>query len=354
MKKLVALILTLAMCTTLLVGCGSTAPSNNSNKSNKIKIVTTIYPEYDWVKQILGDKADQADITLLLNNGVDLHSYQPTTDDLMKISDCDLFIYVGGESDKWVKDALAQSKNKNMKVINLLEVLGDNVKNEEMVEGMQAEDEHDHDHDHDHDKDEAHHDKDDKTHEDEHDKDHKHEAEQDEHVWLSLQNAQKFVLSIEDALSSIDKDNADAYEKNATNYNAKLNELNIQYKETTEKAAQKTLLFGDRFPFRYLVDDYGLDYYAAFIGCSAETEASFETINFLAKKVDELKLKSIITIENSDKKLAETIKNNTTSKDQKILTLNSMQSINSKDIDGGTSYLSIMEDNLEVLKEALA
>lgn len=368
MKKIIALFLTLAMCISLLVGCGNTT-TPTSKSDNKLKIVTTIYPEYDWVKQVLGDKAEQADITLLLDEGVDLHSYQPTTDDLMKISDCDLFIYVGGESDEWVEDALEQSKNKDMKVIKLLDVLGEKVKDEEIVEGMQSE-EHHHDHDaaeeaHDHDNDatEKHeHDADEKdTHDHEHDttteETHEHDGEEkesDEHVWLSLQNAQKFVLAIDEALEAIDPDNASTYEKNATTYNAELQKLDSEYKKAVENAPQNTLLFGDRFPFRYLVDDYGVNYYAAFVGCSAETEASFETISFLAKKVDELHLNSILTIENSDKKIAETIKNNTASKNQKILTLNSMQSMTAKDIDGKASYLSIMKDNLKVLQDALA
>ena len=144
MKKITALLLALLMLVGALAGCGK---QNDTNKTDKLSIVTTIFPEYDWVREILGDKADNAEVTMLLNNGVDLHSYQPTADDIVKISDCDLFIYVGGESDGWVDDALKNATNKNMKVINLLDVLGDSVKTEEVVEGMQ-ETEHDHDHDH--------------------------------------------------------------------------------------------------------------------------------------------------------------------------------------------------------------
>ena len=156
MKKITALLLALFMLVGVLAGCGK---QNDTNQTDKLSIVTTIFPEYDWVREILGDKADNAEITMLLDNGVDLHSYQPTADDIVKISDCDLFIYVGGESDEWVEDALRNAANRNMKVINLLEVLGDSVKTEEIVEGMQEEE-----------------------HEHEDAEEHEHEEEADEHV----------------------------------------------------------------------------------------------------------------------------------------------------------------------------
>ena len=179
------------------------------------------------------------------------------------------------------------------------------------------------------------------------------EKEYDEHVWLSLKNTKQLCNAIAEALEEIDPERADIYDANMVAYEEKLDDLNAQYQETVDNAKQKTLLFGDRFPFRYLVDDYGLSYYAAFAGCSAESEASFETISFLAKKVDELGLKNIMTIEKSDQKIAKTIIENTATKDQKILTLDSMQSTTSDDIANGETYLSAMEKNLEVLKEAL-
>ena len=474
--------------------------------ADKLKIVTTIFPEYDWVRQIAGDQISNMELTMLLDNGVDLHSYQPTADDIMKISDCDIFVYVGGESDEWVEDALKEAVNKDMQVINLLEVLGDSVKTEEMVEGMQ-ETEHDHDHS-----------KEVSTFEDDEvqdrslsdwagswqsaypfaldgtlddafaamaeegkmtadeyktyyqngyktdianididgdhieftyedgkkvgsdykyvgyyiqnwstgtkaamyrfeaeDKesgapvyiefndhmiepaaaehfhirmsnesfdaivdpenswptffpadmtgeeicehleghDHEHEEEADEHVWLSLKNAQILSNAIASALETADPANKETYAANAASYVEKLAALDEQYQEAVNSASQKTLLFGDRFPFRYLVDDYGLSYYAAFAGCSAESEASFETISFLAKKVDELGLKNVMTIEKSDQKIAKTIIENTKDKNQNILTLDSMQSTTSDDVANGTTYLSVMENNLNVLKEAL-
>ena len=287
------------------------------------------------MRAVLGDKADNAEVTMLLDNGIDLHSYQPTADDIVKISDCDLFLYVGGESDGWVDDALKNATNKNMKVINLLDVLGDSVKTEEVVEGMQ---ETEHDHDHDHSKEVS-------TFED--------EEEKDEHVWLSLKNAEVLVNAISKSLQELDPDNKDTYAANAAAYIEKLSALDGEYQAAVDAATYKTVVFGDRFPFRYLVDDYGLRYYAAFVGCSAETEASFETVSFLAKKVDELKLPCVLTIEGAQHKIAETIVQNTAEKNQKVLTMDSLQSTSSKDVANGTTYLSVMEKNLSVLKEAL-
>lgn len=332
MKKITALLLALFVLVGALAGCGK---QNDTNKTDKLSIVTTIFPEYDWVREILGDKADNAEITMLLDNGVDLHSYQPTADDIVKISDCDLFIYVGGESDGWVEDALRNAANRNMKVINLLEILGDSVKTEEIVEGMQEEHEHEDAHAHD----DA--------------EEHEHEEEADEHVWLSLKNAKMLVRVISKALQELDPDNKDIYAANADAYVKKLSALDADYQAAVDAASNKTILFGDRFPFRYLVDDYGLRYYAAFVGCSAETEAGFETISFLAKRVDEWKLPCVLTIEGAQHKIAETIVQNTTTKNQKVLTMDSMQSTTTQDVKNGTTYFSVMEKNLSVLKEAL-
>lgn len=332
MKKLLSVLLSAVLIVTALAGCSSAKNTSNSDDKS-LKIVATIFPEYDWVKQILGSKASKADITLLLDNGVDLHSYQPSAEDIVKISTCDMFIYVGGESDEWVEDVLADSQNKDMVAVNLMEVLGDKVKDEEAVEGMEAE------------------------HEEE-EPDNKIEAEEeeekDEHVWLSLKNAGAVCTYIADRLAEIDAKNAQEYKSNAQEYVSQLNNLDMQYQQAVNDAGKKTLLFGDRFPFRYLVDDYGLSYYAAFLGCSAETEASFETITFLAQKTDELNLSCVLKIEGGDGKIAKTIVSNTKSKSQKILSLDSMQSTDSVDIDNGANYLDIMQKNLDVLKQALA
>ena len=334
MKNVFSALLAVLMLVGMLAGCTNQSemptvtatPAGAQAESaadEKIRIVTTIFPEYDWVREILGDKADSAEITMLLDNGVDLHSYQPTADDIIKISDCDLFVYVGGESDGWVEGALKSAANKDRKVINLLEILGDSVKEEETVEGMQEEEE-----------------------------DHE-EKEYDEHVWLSLKNARTLVAAISAALQELDPDNKDAYAVNAEAYGQKLSALDAEYQKAVSAGTYRTLLFGDRFPFRYLVDDYGLSYYAAFAGCSAESEASFETVSFLARKVDEGKLPCVLTIEGKNHKIAETVVQNTAGKNQKILTMDSMQSTTSQDVASGTTYLSLMEKNLDVLKEAL-
>ena len=323
-KKTASALICSALVMTAAAGCGS----SETKKDGKISVVCTIFPEYDWAREIMGDKADDAEITYLLDSGVDLHSYQPTAEDILKISSCDVFIYVGGESDEWVEDALSEATNKKMKVINLMNVLGDDAKEEELKEGMQGEEE-------------------------EEEEGEEEEKEYDEHIWLSLKNAKVLCGEIEKNLAAVDPDNADTYKKNLDAYTAKLDKLDGDLTSLTSQAKQKTLIFGDRFPFRYFVDDYGLDYYAAFIGCSAESEASFETIVFLAKKLDELGLKSIMQIESSDGSIAGAIKDASQTKDQTVLTLDSMQSTLSKDIDGGVTYLSIMESNLQVLKEAL-
>lgn len=326
MKKIISFLTVAILVIGSLSACGSEKKMAEQS-ADSIQIVTTIFPEYDWVREVLGDNPANAEVTMLLDNGVDLHSYQPTAEDIMKISTCDIFIYVGGESDQWVEDALKEATNKDMVVINLLDVLGDNVKEEELVEGMEGEEEEE--------------------------EEEEEGPEYDEHVWLSLKNTAVFCDAIADALVSIDAEHADAYKKNVTDYKEKLSMLDADYQKTVSEGSVHTLLFGDRFPFRYLVDDYGLDYYAAFVGCSAETEASFETITFLAEKTDELSLSCVMAIEGTDHKIAETIVQNTKQKDQEILTLNSMQSTTSKDVQNGVTYLSLMENNLEVLKEAL-
>ena len=323
LKKASVLALCLCIAVSMLAFGACSKTENSGTDSGKIKVVCTIFPEYDWVKQILGINAENAEITFLLESGVDLHNYQPTADDLIKIADCDLFIYAGGLSDNWVDDTLAQSKKENRQVIDMLETIGDSAKEEEIVEGMQAEEEEE------------------------------GEIEYDEHTWLSLKNAKVVCEKIAVSLGEIDPDNKQLYLDNYSYYAAELDALDSEYKETVDSAKNKVILFGDRFPFRYLADDYGLTYYAAFVGCSAETEASFETISFLAKKVDELSLGYVLTIEKSDNKIAQTIIDNTSSKNQKILALNSMQSTTLDEANSGATYLSIMKDNLEVLKTAL-
>ena len=503
MKKYISILLAAVMAVGCLAGCGQKNSNEQADNTDdgKLKVVTTIFPEYDWVKEIAGDEISNIDLTMLLDNGVDLHSYQPTSEDILKISDCDLFVYVGGESDSWVDDALKNATNKDMQVINLLDVLKDSIKTEESMPGMQAEEGHNHGYAHFEDSDvqdrtlsdwdgdwqsvypylqdgvldevmEKKAESGEKTAEEYKEyyengyktdvsqitidaenntmcfvkngvaskatyeykgyqiydyesgsrgvryffeatsgdadapkyvqfsdhgiapgkAEHFHiyagndgfdalseemenwptyypadmsgkeiaedmleheEKEYDEHVWLSLKNAQTLCKAIAEALETADPEHKDVYAANVDSYLEKLSSLDGQYQDAVANASQKTLLFGERFPFGYMVDDYGLKYYAAFAGCSAESEASFETISFLAKKVDELGLKNIMTIENSDQKIAKTIRDNTKDKNQEILSLDSMQSTTSEDVKNGTTYLSVMESNLDVLKKAM-
>lgn len=302
MKKIIILFAALLMAVSFSA-CGSEKPA----QTDKIKVVATIFPVYDWAREIIGDDKN-FDLTLLMDKGVDLHSFQPSAEDIRKISECDVFIYVGGESDEWVGDALKNSQNKNIVVVNLIEILGGKVLQENYNGNI----------------------------------------ENDEHIWLSLKNAQILCDAITDALKKAAPAQIETLKKNSAAYKEKLAALDQNYREALATAQGKTLLFGDRFPFRYLADDYGLKYFAAFASCSAESEASFQTIKFLAEKVDELNLPCVMTIEGTNHKIAETIIANTAQKNQKILVLNSMQG----KVDG-ENYLSIMEKNLEVLREAL-
>ena len=331
-----------------LFACGD-APKSKIAKESKLSIVATIYPEYAWAKEILGSRFNSVKLELLMKNGVDLHSYKPTAQDIAKIASADMVIYVGGESDEWIEKALEATPKKGRSEINLMKVLGDRVKAEEVIEGMQAEEEHEHNNTtesaempHNEEEHEHHH------------HDHDEEVENDEHVWLSLKNAEIIVQKIAAEIAKLDSAHASVYTQNVNAYVAKIQSLDNDYRTTVESAARKTVLFGDRFPFRYLVDDYGLKYYAAFVGCSAESEASFETIAFLANKMDSESLPSIFIIENGNEKIAKAVlaasKN---SKNAQILILNSMQSVTEKQIDEGADYLSIMKSNLENLKKAL-
>ncbi len=318
-RKIITAAAVLSLAASSLAGCS--APVKDSGK---LDVVCTIYPIYDWTCQLAD--ADDANITYLMTSGADLHSYQPTADDIMKISSCDVFVYVGGESDNWVDGALKNARNKNMKVVDLMDVLGSDLREEELKEGMQA---------------------------DEEEEEGEDEIEYDEHIWLSLRNAEKCVTAIADELAEADSAHADSYKNNCTAYCDKLTDLDNQYREMVGSAKTKTLIFGDRFPFRYLVDDYGLDYFAAFIGCSAESEASFETITFLANKCDELGAEYIFTIDGSNCNIANAIVSSTKTKSQKVLTLNSMQTIKMTDDKKPAGYCELMTDNLNTLKEAL-
>lgn len=328
-KRFSVMCLLLAVCMTILSGCQSNTLNNGDGENGnekKYSIVCTTFPQYDWIRQIIGENNECFELTFLLEKGGDLHSFQPTAQDIARISSADMFVYVGGESDTWVKEALRGAVNESMIEINLMEMLGEAVKTEELVEGMQSEEE-------------------------EHE--HLEETEYDEHIWLSLKNVILLTHVLSENIQQLDAQNASYYASNEEIYTGRLSALDKEYADAISGAKVKTLLFGDRFPFRYLTDDYGLSYYAAFAGCSTETDATFETITFLAGKIDELGLGTILVIEGTDQKLAEIIRQNTRDKNQQILTVNSMQSVTSSDIDNGFTYLKAMQENLEILKRAM-
>ena len=358
MKKYIGIGLSILVAIMMVLGCAkkestgsseaesgssitesSSAAESKSEETKKLSIVTTIFPAYDWVKQVVGDNKN-VEISFLIDKGVDLHSYQASAADIAKITDSDLFVYVGGESDDWAEDIIKE--NPNLKYINMVDSIGEAALAEELVEGMQDEEEHDHEGE-EHAHEEGEHAHEEGEHED-------GEEEIDEHVWLSIKNAETIVSAIEAKLAEIDPDNKAEYEKNANDYLAKLDELDKEYKDTLSSIQNKTIIVGDRFPFRYLVNEYGIKYYAAFKGCDAGSEASFETVKFLANKMDELNMSDIFIIDGSKGDLAKTIVDNTKDKNAKVLVLDSMQSTKSGD---NASYLDIMKKNLEVLKEVL-
>lgn len=307
----------------ILVGLLLLAGCSRQEGEETLRIVTTTFPLYDWTRNIVGEVSD-VELTILQDTGVDLHSYQPTAEDIVKIARCDIFIFVGGESDEWVEEVLKSTKNTKMVQIDLLELLGEDALEEEEKEGMETEEE-----------------------------DEEEGPEMDEHVWLSPKNAIFFTEKIRDALVKAAPDRENQFKKNAEAYIKELNQLDQDFRAAAGGAARRTLVFGDRFPFRYLLEELGLDYYAAFAGCSAETEASFETIVFLAGKVDELGLDHILITETGDGRIAEAVKNASQARDQKILVMNSLQSVTRDKIAAGASYIALMRENLAVLKTAM-
>lgn len=364
-SKLLALSLVLVMCASCFYGCSSNKDEEKSSK--KTKVVATIFPVYDFLREIGGDKID---LTMLMTPGAETHSYEPTPKDMKTVSNADLFAYVGGDSDEWVEKILDGNQNDKMTVITLMDCV--KTVAEEHVEGMEEEHDHDHDEDADSKKDsdtdkhDEHEDKDKKDeHADEHKDDHDHEdedkdehdhdhdsdePEQDEHVWTSPQNAIQIVKKLTAELSKVDPDNADYYKKNSENYIKKLKGLDKKFEDVVKNGKRKEIIFGDRFPFRYFVDRYGLKYYAAFPGCSTDTEASASTVAFLTNKVKEDQIPVIFHIELSNNKIAESIAEATGAK---ILQLNAVHNVTKEDFEKGETYLSLMEKNLKPLEEAL-
>lgn len=312
----------LLFCSCILSGC----VSNNTafEEDNRYHIVCTTFPQYDWTANLICGNEENISLKLLMDKGGDLHNFQPSALDIARVSECDLFLYVGGESDAWVEDALKEAVNPDMRVINMMEILSERLVEEEHVEGSSGHDEQDHE-----------------------------EQEYDEHVWLSIKNAERIVAEIAANLAEMDSGNADLYQENCDRYTDALRALDLQFAKVVDSGKKDTLLFADRFPFRYFVEDYGLNYYAAFNGCSAETEASFGTVAFLINKLEELELGFVIVLDGSDDRLARVVIENTRSGHQEVCVLNSMQSVSRKEIKEGIHYLNIMEENLKVIQKLL-
>lgn len=339
MLKKIMTSIAVVLCMICIVSCNrkNELKSSNDTANKKIKIVTTIYPEYDWVKNIIKGKEDLFDLSILMTSGIDLHNYNPTAKDILDVGTADLFVYVGGESDEWVEGVLNQAVNKDLRVLNLMDILNDKVKVEELKEGMEEGHEHEEEQDGKHEEEEE-------THE---------EIEYDEHVWLSINNAKIVCAELERIISDINVENESTYQNNLNNYIAELTRLDEEFSKTVSGAKRKLLIFGDRFPFRYMFDDYGIDYFAAFKGCAAETEASFKTIKFLSDKLGEVDATYIMKIERSDDKIARAVIDNSSKKDVQIETLYSIQAVSADEIKNGETYISYMKKNLEVLKKVL-
>lgn len=310
MKKIISVILSAALIAALFCSCGKVIHCGD------IKIVCTTFVQYDFAKNILGSDRN---LILLIDNGSDLHGYEPTAEDIVNIATASLFVYGGGVSDNWVNKTLEAASNDGLKTFALMDY----------VEPLCADHEHVEHEGHEH---------------------HHEEDEIDEHVWLSIKNAVIIVEELCDAICEIDPDNAESYKSNSAEYTEKLTALDAEYETAVANSERSFLLFADRFPFIYLTTNYGIEYHAAFTGCSSETEASTETMKSLIDETKEHSLPVILKIDGSDGRVAGQVSRETGTK---ILTLNSCQSISMKEIEKGANYLDIMSENLEVLKEAL-
>ena len=317
-KKLFAAVTILVLIVSA-AGCSKTQQAS----SKGISVVCATAPLYDWTRKIT-EGTDGTDLSLIIGNGTDLHSFQPSAKDIISIKNADVLVYVGGESDGWIRDALKEPANKNRQVVCLMDILKDAIVEEEVVEGMEGEEEDGHE-------------------------EHEEGPEYDEHVWMSLRLTRRSCKAIEEALEKVSSSNAAKYKANLDAYDKKLSELDKKYEEMVKGARLDTMVVCDRYPFRYLAEDYKLKYSAAFVGCSAETEASFETVKFLADKVKALDSKAVLILDNSDGKLAKTVLETAGKSSVKVEVLDSMQSCGA-DLD----YIKTMTENLEKLKTALS
>jgi zinc transport system substrate-binding protein len=334
----------------MLTGCGMSGQQTeqnggkeqNTEENKKISVVATIFPQYDFVRQIAGENVE---LKMLLKPGEETHSYEPTPQDIIAIQNSDLFIYVGGENDAWVEDILESMPDNGRKTLKLVDCV-DTVE-EEHVEGMKEE------RGHDHDEDDAEHEEDEEEHEDheEHGQKDTHSVHEiDEHVWTSPVNAIKIVEQIKEELCEIDSKNASAYEENAEAYVSQLKKLNQEFQDVVDHSKRKLMIFGDRFPFRYFAEAYDLDYYAAFSGCASDTEPSAATMAFLINKVQDEKINTILKMELSNENIAKAIAEATNADVKEFY---SCHNLTAEQFENGETYLSLMEKNVETLREVL-
>nr|WP_326184267.1 metal ABC transporter substrate-binding protein [uncultured Oscillibacter sp.] len=325
----------LLLCALLLSGCAQTAPERPDD--GRLRIVATVFPAYDFARAAGGELAD---VTLLLPPGAESHSYEPTPADILAVQDCDLFLYLGGESDAWVDTILSavETRGTSMRMIDCVDLL-----EEETVEGMQAAPGHDHDHD-DHD-----------GHDHEAEEDHSHGLGQvmegDEHVWTSPRNAAAITRAVGEKLAELDGANAAVYRANAENYAGQIDELDGKFADFFAGQPSKTIVFGDRFPLRYFVEEYGLDYYAAFPGCSTQTEPSAATIAFLTEKVTEEHIPTVWYIEFSNHLVADSIAE---AAGAGTAMFHTCHNVSGEELAAGATYVSLMEGNLETLRQNFA
>lgn len=320
-KKLVVL-----AAAAVLIFCGC-SPADNGTEG--MTILTADFAEYDWVREILGDNPSGIRLERLNESGQDMHSYQPSVKDMVKISDCSLLIYAGGESEFWIDEAAESSDKSPESILSLMKVLAHDPELSERYEGTAGV--HDHEHEH-------------------------HHEEYDEHMWLSLKAAPVFIEKITEAICALDPVNSTYYEKNSRNYREKIKDLDGEYEKVAEAAREKGdafILVADRFPFVYLTEDYRLSHMAAFPGCSAETEASFATILDLSDAIDNHRPGGVLVLKKSDTALAQTVIKNSSLKELPVLRLDDMQSVTADDVEAGCSFLSVMAENLTALETAL-
>lgn len=315
MRRLFGAFLAFSVIAAVFSGCGA-----EKEKNEKISIVCTNFSVYDWINEIIGKESDcseQYDVTLLARGG-DIHSYQPTAQDIAGIYNSDLLVYVGGSSDVWTEEVATKNGISSLRLFDIVE--------EELLCTAHGQEENEHNHT---------------------------ESDCDEHIWLSLKLAQSSVLAICDRLCDIDGEHSNQFKKNAVEYTMLLENLDGRYRKAVEASDDKTIIFPDRFPFSYMMKDYGIKCFAAFPGCSADTDAGFGEIAELAQAVDKYGKDTVLVLEKSAMTVADTVIESTEKKTAKTAVMNSCQSVTASESERGTSYLKIMEENLEALKMAL-